>query len=128
MINDLKNQVNIFNTRLKLVEVVLMDVFKVKLPLNLTLNNCEAKDDVIIISHSSIPTQIIPESIFGDAELIKKTIEDNIAKESKKKKVYELKWQIDYWMTQTNPEFIAKKLKLIEEMQSELANITKEMP
>lgn len=123
---ELKNEISSFNAKLKLVEEVFIAVFKLKNPLGLTVNHCEVKDSDVVIVHPNIPTQIIPEEIFGDSEKILARITANQEAEARKKKIYDLKWQIDYWMKELNQESIDKKQAALVVMQEQLKQLTKE--
>jgi hypothetical protein len=120
-LQDLKKEIDIFNSRIKILEIALRQVLKLKTPLNLTIGNCSIKDESIIITHPDMKTQIIPENMLDNVEEIKKQIQINLEREEREKKLYELKWQIDYWSAQLNQENLNNKIKNLENMKSELA-------
>jgi hypothetical protein len=114
-----------FKKKLVALEVAVKDIYKIKKDLNITVSCCEFKEgsDKIIISHPDFPNIECIETDLNDIGIITNKILMDIEKKKAEKKIYELKWQIDYWMEQTNPEFIAKMLQKVEDMKAELTTL-----
>lgn len=121
-VGELKEAIDVFEKRLCRIEVVLREVFKKK-ELGLTIKHCEVREGDVIIKHSDIPEQRIPESIFDDIEMVRKRILENIDRDKREKRIYELKWQIDYWRKQTSDEFIKQKKQFIGDMEREVQEL-----
>jgi len=109
-----------FETKLKLLEPILIDLFKQKKPLCLAVENCFFKKGRVVISHPDIPTLDLLETDLDNVEGIGKEISSRLEKEEKGKRIHELQFQIQYWEHQLSPEFTTQKLSQIELWKAEL--------
>lgn len=126
-LQEIKSEIDSFNKKLKFVESVAMSAFKLKAPLKLTIEHCTVKwtneGDHIVITHPDMRTIVIPEKALDNFEEIKKHVAGNVEQAEREKKIYDLKWQIDYWSKQLNQETINKKLEAVELMKQELISL-----
>ena len=114
-----------FNKKLMGLEIFIKEIYKIEKDLDINVGNCLFKDGTgeIIISHPDFPSITCFECDLENVEKIKNAILFDIETDKVKKRIYELKFQIDYWMQQTSPEFIDKKLKDIENWKTELVRL-----
>lgn len=113
-----------FNEKIKEIGFFIKELYNIKKVLILSINHCTFHEDgKITISHPDLPSISFYENDINNIEKIKKDVIDKADLEKQMKYIHELKFQIDYWMHQTSPEFITKKQKNIEEWKKELETL-----
>jgi hypothetical protein len=113
----------VFEEKLKLLDPILVELFKQKKPLGLTIRNCSFKKGRVVISHIEIPVLDLLEEDLDNPEGIKRVLASKIEKEKRDKEVYDLQFQIRYWEHQLSPEFTARKQVEVEKWKASLSTL-----
>lgn len=123
-----QNVIN-FNKKLELLACLIKETYRIKKEITLSINNCTFKvDGNIVVQHPDFPDITLVESDLDDLSQLKANILSNIELNKKKKRVYEAKWEIDYWLEHTSPEYISNRLNYIELLRLELNTLSDTVP
>lgn len=125
-LTDLQKEIDSFNQKLKAIDAALCEVLKLKQPLQLNISNCQQKDEFIIITHPNIKTQLIKEDCIDDIQTLKTSIIENIKKQEKEKRIYDIEWEINYWTNQLSESHLNNRRNYLEELIKKLETIKKE--
>ena len=117
----LYEQLNQFQEKLNKLEAVLIKLYKLKKPLLLTIKNCKVTEKNIFIEHCDIVSLKLTERDLENVDVFEMELLTKQNFEEKKKKIYDLQFQIKYWTDQTSLESITKKQQYIKDLQVELA-------
>lgn len=118
----LNEELSQFNAQLKDLQNMFQLVYKMKLIQDISIKHCQFNGDSFVLNHPELVNDVISitEDQLKNLDIIKSNVINGINKRNKDKKINELNFSINLWKSQTDANFIAEKLALIENWSKEL--------